>query len=43
MELISRKISTTDALRKIMYADDRVIIAEHREELQALGDRKELL
>ena len=34
MELISRKISTTDALRKIMYADDIVIVAEHREELQ---------
>ena len=34
MELISRKISTTDALRKIMCADDRVIVAEHREELQ---------
>ena len=34
MELISRKISTTNALRKIMYADDLVIIAEHREELQ---------
>ena len=34
MELISRKISTTDALRKIMYADDLVIIAEHREEWQ---------
>ena len=34
MELISRKISTTDALRKIMYADDIVIAAEHREELQ---------
>ena len=34
MELISRKISTTDALRKIMYADDLVIVAEHREELQ---------
>ena len=33
-ELISRKISTTDALRKIMYADDLVIVAEHREELQ---------
>ena len=29
MELISRKISTTDALRKIMYADDLVIVAEH--------------
>ena len=34
MELISRKISTTDALRKIMYADDLVIVAEHRKELQ---------
>ena len=34
MELISRKISTTDALRKIMCADDLVIVAEHREELQ---------
>ena len=32
MELISRKISTTDALRKIMYSDDLVIVAEHREE-----------
>ena len=39
MELISRKISTTDALRKIMYADDCVIVAEHREELpSALGE-----
>ena len=34
MELISRKISTTDALKKIMYADDLVIVAEHRGELQ---------
>ena len=34
MELISRKISTTDALRKSMYAEDLVIVAEHREELQ---------
>ena len=34
MELISRKISTADALRKMMYADDLVIVAEHREELQ---------
>ena len=34
MELISKKISTTDALRKIMYPDDLVIVAEHREELQ---------
>ena len=28
------EISTTDALRKIMYADDLVIVAEHREELK---------
>ena len=27
MELICRKISTTDALKKIMYADDLVIVA----------------
>ena len=32
MELISRKISTTDALRKMMYADDLVIVVEHRDE-----------
>ena len=31
IELISRKISKTDALRKIMYADDLVIDAEHQE------------
>ena len=36
MELISRKISTTDALRKIMYADDLVIVAEHRGEWQGV-------
>ena len=34
MELISRKISATDPLGKIMYADDLVIVAEHREEWQ---------
>ena len=34
MGLISRKISTTDVLKKIMYADDIVIVAEHREKLQ---------
>ena len=34
MELISRKISTTDAMKKIMCADDLVIVAEHRDELQ---------
>ena len=34
MELISRNISTTDAMKKIMYADDLVIVAEHCEELQ---------
>ena len=38
MELISRKISTTDALKKIMYADDLVIVAEHRDELQGTLD-----
>ena len=43
MELISRKISTTDALMTIMYADDLVIVAEHREELQgALEEWNEL-
>ena len=34
MELISRKISTTDVLKMIMYADDLVFVAEHRKELQ---------
>ena len=33
-ERISWNISTTYALRKIMYADDLVIVAEHREEWQ---------
>ena len=31
MELISRKISTNDVLRKTMYADDLVIIAESKQ------------
>ena len=44
MELISRKISTTDAMKKIMYADDLVIVAEHREELQgALEEWNEII
>ena len=30
MELISRKISTNDVLRKVMYADDLAIIAESK-------------
>ena len=34
MELIIRKISTNDVLRKMMYADDLAIIAERKEELQ---------
>ena len=34
MEIISRKITTTDALRKSVYADGLVIVAEHQEELQ---------
>ena len=38
MEIISRKITTTDALRKIMYADDLVTVAEHREESQGALD-----
>ena len=34
MELISRKINTTDALKKSVYADNIGIVAEHREKLQ---------
>ena len=34
MELISRKISTKDVLRKMMHADDLAIIAEGKQELQ---------
>ena len=34
MELISRNISTKDVLRKMMYADHLVIIAEGKQELQ---------
>ena len=34
MERISWNISTTYAQGKIVYADDLVIVAEHREELQ---------
>ena len=34
MEIISRKISTKDILRKIMYADDLAIIAESKQDLQ---------
>ena len=30
MELISRKISTKDVLRKMVYADDLAIIAESK-------------
>ena len=33
MELISRNVSTKDVLRKMMYADDLVIIAEGKQEL----------
>ena len=36
MELISRKISMKDVLRKMMYADDLAIIAESKEELQEM-------
>ena len=34
MEIISRKISTKDILRKMMYADELVIIAESKQDLQ---------
>ena len=34
MELMSRKISTKDVLRKMMYADDLAIMAESKQELQ---------
>ena len=34
MEIFSRKISTKDILRKMMYADDLAIIAESKQELQ---------
>ena len=34
MEIISRKISTKDVLRKIMYADDLAIIAESKQDIQ---------
>ena len=34
MEIISRKISTKDILRKMMYADDLTIIAESKQDLE---------
>ena len=34
MEIISRKISTEDVLRKMMYVDNQAIIAESKQELQ---------
>ena len=34
MELISRKISTKDVLRKMKYADDLAILPESKQELQ---------
>ena len=34
MEIISRKISTKDILKKMMYADDLAIIAESKQDLQ---------
>ena len=34
MEIISRKISTKDILRKMMYVDDLAIIAESKQDLQ---------
>ena len=38
MEIISRKISTKDILRKMMYADDLAIIAESKQNLQEVLD-----
>ena len=38
MEIISRKISTKDILRKMMYADDLDIIAESKQDLQEVLD-----
>ena len=34
MKLISRKISTKDVLRKMIYADDLAMTAESKQELQ---------
>ena len=34
MKLISRKISTKDVLRKMMYADDLAIMAESKQDLE---------
>ena len=34
MALISRKISTKDVLRKVMYADDLAMIADSKLELK---------
>ena len=43
MEIMSRKISTKDILRKMMYADDLAIIAESKQNLQeVLEERKEV-
>ena len=38
MEIINRKISTKDILRKVMYADDLAIIAESKQDLQEVLD-----
>ena len=34
MTLISRKISTKDVVRKVMYSDDLAMIADSKQELQ---------
>ena len=36
MEIVSRKISTKDILKKMMYADDLAIIAESKQDLQEM-------
>ena len=36
VEVISRKVSTRDILRKLMYADDLVVVADSETDLQEL-------
>ena len=36
LELINREVKTQDALRKMMYADDLVIVAKHRDDWKEL-------
>ena len=44
VEVVSRKASTRDILRKVMYADDRAVVADSEADLQErLVDWKESL